>query len=81
MEFLDKEQLKVRNAKHDRSIFLYTVIVLIPCFAMMVASFVLAYVPIAFKAQGGESGFTVSRIGFYNAYVDGTPRYSNFDFG
>ena len=79
MEFLDKEKLKIRNAKKDRSIYLYTTIVLIPCFLWMVAAFVSAFIP-AYFIQDAEGKISVSKIGYFLSYSSYGARPSSTDF-
>ena len=82
MEFLDKEKLKVRIAKKDRSIFLFTVILLAPCFLWMLAAFIAAYIPFTFDMTS-DYKVLVTKIGYYLSYSQyGTrPSPSDFQFG
>ena len=82
MEFLDKDKLKIRHAKKDRSIFLYICIILIPCVVWMIFAFLCAYIPTDFIQKG--DGISVTKIGYFFAYnveSGASPKPSDFQFG
>ena len=75
MEFLDKEKLRIREAKKDRSIYLFTTIVLVPCFLLMLTAFLLAFLPAHFEQTEGQV-IHIGRIGYFRSYNEtGTARY------
>ena len=81
MEFLDKATLQIRDAKRDKSIFLYTVIILIPCLLVMLFAFIAAYIPVDFKLQDDE--ISVLKIGYFCSYAPKNinPHPYDFQFG